>query len=131
MLITRHLQSCDGSAGDDDEESAKEKELVNKLQELIRPFLLRRRLNNVILDLPPKRELIVYTVHQLTLAHLENKCDALLAHDSNRVPVISSQRNTQGLSSMQKKYYKWILTRDVNKLTKGTGGWGLRRGGNR
>ena len=37
----------------------------------------------------------------------------------------------QGLSSMQKKYYKWILTRDVNKLTKGTGGWGLRRGGNR
>ena len=32
---------------------------------------------------------------------------------------------------MQKKYYKWILTRDVNKLTKGTGGWGLRRGGNR
>lgn len=82
---------------DDDEESVKEKELVNKLQELIRPFLLRRRLNNVILELPPKRELIVYT----------------------------------GLSSMQKKYYKWILTRDVNKLTKGTGGWGLRRGGNR
>jgi hypothetical protein len=54
---------------------------VNKLQELIRPFLLRRRLNNVILELPPKRELIVYTVHQLTFAHLTNKCDALLAHD--------------------------------------------------
>jgi hypothetical protein len=52
----------------------------------------------------------------------------LCLHTTNRVPFI---RNVQGLSSMQKKYYKWILTRDVNKLTKGTGGWGLRRGGNR
>ena len=52
---------------------------VSELHQLLRPFLLRRTKAEVVKDLPPKTEVVLY----------------------------------HGMSAVQKKYYKAILTKDV------------------
>eukprot|EP00026_Physarum_polycephalum_P001249 Phypoly_transcript_01250.p1 GENE.Phypoly_transcript_01250~~Phypoly_transcript_01250.p1 ORF type:complete len:1141 (+),score=298.60 Phypoly_transcript_01250:98-3520(+) len=63
-------------------EAELEPEAAEVLHEILRPFFLRRTKEEVLKDLPPKSEIILYS----------------------------------GMSAMQKKYYKWILTKDVNAL---------------
>ena len=52
---------------------------VSELHDILRPFLLRRTKAEVVKDLPPKTEVVLY----------------------------------HGMSAVQKKYYKAILTKDV------------------
>jgi SNF2 family DNA or RNA helicase len=51
---------------------------------LLRPFILRRVKEDVLGDLPAKKEVILYT----------------------------------GLSAMQMKYYKWVLTKDAKSFAR-------------
>ena len=39
----------------------KENAIVTKLHEILRPFLLRRLKKDVLIDMPPKTEIVVYT----------------------------------------------------------------------
>jgi superfamily II DNA or RNA helicase len=57
---------------------------IELLHRLLRPFILRRTKEEVLGDLPAKKEMILYT----------------------------------GLSEMQLKYYRWILTKDVKTFSK-------------
>eukprot|EP01117_Protostelium_nocturnum_P004545 TRINITY_DN1641_c0_g1_i3.p1 TRINITY_DN1641_c0_g1~~TRINITY_DN1641_c0_g1_i3.p1 ORF type:complete len:1025 (-),score=451.02 TRINITY_DN1641_c0_g1_i3:67-3141(-) len=59
--------------------------LKNELHQVLKPFLLRRMKSDVLLDLPSKKEMILYTP----------------------------------MTEMQKKYYKFILTKNVDALSTG------------
>lgn len=71
-------------------------EAAEVLHELLRPFFLRRTKEEVLRDLPPKSEIILYTGMNLFIASAFIYC--------------------VGMSAMQKKYYKWILTKDIVAL---------------
>jgi len=42
-------------------ENQKESSIVTKLHEILRPFLLRRLKKDVLIDMPPKKEIVLYT----------------------------------------------------------------------
>ncbi len=83
------------------DKSELEPEAAEVLHEIIRPFFLRRTKEEVLKDLPPKSEVILYTGMKEELKWW----------------IIIYLLVCIGMSAMQKKYYKWILTKDIAALS--------------
>lgn len=50
-----------GTTAEEIMEDQKQSAIVTKLHEILRPFLLRRLKKDVLIDMPPKKEIVLYT----------------------------------------------------------------------
>lgn len=93
------------SSNPSEEVLAERKKATASLHTIMKPFILRRTKQDVLLDLPPLTETVIFT-GTTSYAPLCALCPTLMHF------IIH-----EGLSEMQKKYYKWVLTKDGKALS--------------